>query len=536
LFYELMRQMELIDVGFSAPEVAWTKLNRHVRQSSDEQAWHCLRAWHEVFLWQDGIGSVPDRDNDYDPVRISPHALRRTKELLIWVLCHVAHSRNEWLDLEAFLKDFWKATSHSSPSFYWHAYTWSPDIPMARSKDSFSVGSKRALAFWLDNEGTWVANAVMITLVTLGLAERGQSADAEKRPCFRLTRLGCAVLGAPELGVAGSAPSEPFLTLQPNHEILAYLDAADAGRIILLTKVAERTSTVSDRVLKFELTRQSVYNALEAGMTMDSIRAFLVANAKTPMPDNVTRTLDEWSRRRETLVLRRNVTLAAAPDAQSLDTIGQNATRLGDQFALLPKMTAKKASIQFPHWVLLDHRGALPKSGRVDETGQMTTETANSVWLARCAELADQTPTGWEITQKSIKRARTKGIATDQVLSWLQAHLTHEVPPLLEMAVRNWNGRVQSFCGKVSAMQITRPQAQKAILHSPLFEPLLAGYIPPGWFLIRDGKLAEAKRLLKRFGITPTDAHQTNTLKECRTSEQKPKPAQKRGRRTSRRR
>jgi hypothetical protein len=35
-----------------------------------------VRAWLDMRLWQDGIGVVPDRDNDHDPVRIDPSSLR----------------------------------------------------------------------------------------------------------------------------------------------------------------------------------------------------------------------------------------------------------------------------------------------------------------------------------------------------------------------------------------------------------------------------------------------------------------------------
>jgi hypothetical protein len=74
--------------------------------------WPCwVRAWLDMRLWQDGIGVVPDRDNDHDPVRIDPSSVRKARELLRWALCRVAHSPEMWLDVETFVRKlaFWLA-------------------------------------------------------------------------------------------------------------------------------------------------------------------------------------------------------------------------------------------------------------------------------------------------------------------------------------------------------------------------------------------------------------------------------------------
>ena len=114
-------------------------------------------------------------------------------------------------------------------------------------------------------------------------------------------------------------------------------------------------------------------------------------------------------------------------------------------------------------------------------------------------------PTGRQLTQESIRRARMSGLSADQILAWLGAHLTAKIPPLLEVAVRNWTGRHGVRLGPAQLLQIVQPQAKEALLRSPTFRPLLAGHIPPGWFLVREEHLSQVRTLLERLGFTIDD-------------------------------
>ena len=78
----------------------------------------------------------------------------------------------------------------------------------------------------------------MVTLATLGLVERGQTAGKNIRPCFRLTELGRVVFGAPEVEAAQKPGDARFLTVQPNLEVVAYLESADARQICTLSRFA----------------------------------------------------------------------------------------------------------------------------------------------------------------------------------------------------------------------------------------------------------------------------------------------------------
>ena len=504
LYYEVLRGMSVLDPQDNPYEVRSDRLDQYLQQPAEMQGWHWVRGWIEMQLWQDGIGVVPDRDNHYEPVRIEPSDLRKARNLLLWALCRVAHGAAEWLDLETFLKDLWKAIQEDEVTFYWGAYTWDPAFDMAQRKYDLPVGDERSLGFWLDGVGSWASNAIMVTLVTLGLVERGQSTDKANRPCFRLTDLGRAVFGAPELEMTLQDQDIQFLTVQPNLDILAYLDQADAQQICTLAQFAVRTSSAGGQVQTFALQRESVYDALESGMTLDEIESFLAHHSKTELPDNVRRILSEWAGKRDALVLRTNVTLACGADAK----VTKKGSSLGTGMVLLPKVSPANAAKTYAGWRIINHQGGLSRAWMAEELGAIHPRTTDSISQTRLAYLAAHTKGKWQMTEKSVASARQLGVTADQMMGWLRDHLSHDLPAVLEMAIRNWTGRVSAFTGTVQLLQITRPQARDAILQSAVFKPLLNGHIPPDWFIVRNDKAAELKRLLTQLGFVFNDAYQ----------------------------
>ena len=524
LYYELLHQLDCLD--FRAGSVKASSLDKYTQQPAPVQAWNWVRAWLSMRLWQDGLGVVPDRDDRDGSVRIAPGNLFRAKTLLVWSLCRVACTTLDWLDLEDFLRGYWIATRNDYSSFYWGGYSWCPDFKAVHANDDGLKGDARIFSYWLAKEGYWAANALMVTLVALGLVERGKLAGKPSRDCFRLTDLGRIVFGAPESEVPRETARQRFLTVLPNHEILAYLDSADASQVSLLSRFAERTSPAGGQVQTFALRRDSVYRGLESGLTPESIKLFLADQGRTPLPENVARSLNEWSIKRESLILRRRVTLALVPEGLQLPTANSSARSLDERSAVFPAMSAEQARQKFAGWTVLDHEAPFPKTATADERGCVCVENLDSISRIRLSRIANPSEDCWRITEKSVAGARRLGMSADQIVIGLQLHLTHEVPPLLETAILNWSGRGSAYLGKVLMLQVNRPQARNAILTSAAFQPLVAGHLPPDWFFIREDKLADTKRLLRDLGFSLSDCYQPPAVDGTNRTdlEQKPRP------------
>ncbi len=381
-----MLELECLDLESS--QVDLPRLQRLFEEPSAVQAREWVRAWMRSPLWQDGVGLVPGRSSGYNGDRIEPGRLWKARELLMWALSCVAHTDNDWLDLETFLADLWHVTRTDEIDFYWSSYAWQPEFSRLWNKDKLD-GDERRVAFWLGLEGQWAANALWVTLWALGLIERGRADDEAGGLCFRLTELGRLVFGAPDIDIPEQGPQTPFLTVQPNNEVIAYLKDADARQIYTLSRFAERNSA-GGLVQTFALSRESVYRGLESGLSAEEIQSFLAEQSQTPLPDNVAKLIRQWAGKRESLILRTNISLATAPPGTDLPQ-GHAGRKLGESFFLLPKLAPAAAAKAFANWTIQDHAAALAKVWTVSELGDLDTKGRDSVSQARLAQLAEKT-------------------------------------------------------------------------------------------------------------------------------------------------
>src|SRR5262249_13459627 len=153
----------------------------------------------------------------------------------------------------------------------------------------------RERAAWFAGIGSRLANALMVTLPNLGLVERGRHGRGKEPAwCFRLTPLGRAVFGAPEQPAPAEEEADRFLVLQPNFDVVAYLDRATVASVGLLGQLAEAPAgSAADAtvVRTFRLTQGSVYQALENGLEPARIVEYLRRHGQNEPPANVLQTL-----------------------------------------------------------------------------------------------------------------------------------------------------------------------------------------------------------------------------------------------------
>ena len=213
---------------------------------------------------------------------------------------------------------------------------WNPRFPAAL--DPVTPGPDRQRAWWFRYGGAWYANAVMVTLVALGLVERARLGEGAAAPLgFRLTDLGRAVFGAPEVAPPPEPAERRCLVIQPNFDVVAYLDQADARTAGLLGRIAETGNAHSGPIQTFRLTQASVYQAEESGLGHAQIVDFLQQHGQREPPANVLRSIADWSGKRESLSLRSKVTLLGFPTTAERDAYLKGhpeGTACGDRFVI----------------------------------------------------------------------------------------------------------------------------------------------------------------------------------------------------------
>jgi hypothetical protein len=124
---------------------------------------------------------------------------------------------------------------------------------------------------------------------------------------FRINRLGAWCLGQ----VEHYTPPEnsPVLKVLPTMDVAA-VEHVSPGDVLFLEQIAAPTSDAS-----WTIRQEKVLNALETGLSVDEIAAFLKVKSDSPLPGNVTVFLTELGTRMSRLVAQGLGTLIEAQDA-----------------------------------------------------------------------------------------------------------------------------------------------------------------------------------------------------------------------------
>jgi hypothetical protein len=154
----------------------------------------------------------------------------------------------------------------------------------------------------------------VLVLHYLGLLDLA-SADSQ-RSALRSSEAGVLLLRGTPL------PPEPAVAsnvvVQPSFQVFAFEPTPD-DVLFTLDRIATRVR--AERAVEYQVTRESYLRALQDGFTSTEVLAFLERVTTAPLPQNVRRSLEEWSAQQERIVVRRGVGLIHAADAATLDAL-----------------------------------------------------------------------------------------------------------------------------------------------------------------------------------------------------------------------
>jgi hypothetical protein len=330
----------------------------------------------------------------------------------------------------------------------------------------------------------------------------------------------------PDLATPAVIPTAAHQTawvVQPNFEIVVYLDNTEPEQLAFLERHAERFQA-QQHVAQYRLTRESVYAALESGSTLDGLLATLEAGAGRPVPQNVAAEIREWAALREQVTLHRRARLLEYSDAATRDAAirgGLTGAAIGDRFLLA---TAGQTARVRAH-ARVDYTQPLAKCLVVNEDGLVTFAQSPRDLLLR-AQLAHwaepgwhgqetdhnnpQTSQGeerlneeqWRLTQGSVAAAITGGRALAELLKLLAERLVHPLPPLLEVALRAWAGEHPTVgIASITVLQCAQPAVFQAIVTSAKLQPYLRGLLALDLVVVDRQQLATFQEQLHWAGL-----------------------------------
>ena len=164
---------------------------------------------------------------------------------------------------------------------------------------------------------TYVRSIIERPLFWMGLVELGTSAEGVE--LMRLTEAGEALLADGELGEQG-VDGAGCLVVQPNYEIMAFLDGAPMMVLFRLYQIGDRIN-LADRVATFKLTAESVQRGYSLGMRAEQAAELLDERSHAPLPEAIRFELENWERVWRRVSLWARGTLLRHEDPDRLDTI-----------------------------------------------------------------------------------------------------------------------------------------------------------------------------------------------------------------------
>lgn len=356
--------------------------------------------------------------------------------------------------------------------------------------------------------GPWLATFLLGVAWPLRLVDAARSGEGYR---VRLSDFGRAFFCAEALP-APPATFPKMLLVQPNLEVLAYRQGLTPALIRRLTLSA--TWKTLGAAFTLQLEPETVYRALEAGESFESLARMLEQHGTRPTPPGVLDLLRTWSNKRDRITVYPMATLLEFASARELeDALARGVSGIRASDTLL--VVASEEQIDFRHFRLAGTRDyALPpeRCVRVEEDGvTLNVDLSRSdllleTELPRIADLVERHASGvrriYRLTPESLERAREAGWSLYTLEQWFQQRLGEPASPAAKLLL--------------SAPQLPPPRVERhVVLHLPdeatadgLEQwPVTQGFVVqrlgPTAIVVDETQWTELREVLARLGIDP---------------------------------
>ncbi len=353
--------------------------------------------------------------------------------------------------------------------------------------------------------GPWLEAFLLGVAYHLRLVQVTRDAEG---PGVRLSPAGRWLLGLAEAPALETAYSRTLL-VQPNLEVVAYRQGLSAGLVARLTRCAAWKSLGAACTL--QLGPETVYRALEAGETFESIRRTLEQHATRAVPPAVLDSLRTWSDKRERITVYPSATLLEFASADDLDAAlarGLSAVRLADRLAVV----VSEEAIDFRHFRLTGTRDyALPPErcvGVGPDGVTLTVDVARSdlmleTELPRFAEPPRPGADGrrvYRLTPASLAAARAAGMTVPVLEAWFLQRTGQPMPPAARLLLAGAQvppPRLERHL----VLQLASEDAADGLMQWPETRALIAERLGPTALAVAEADVPALRERLREAGI-----------------------------------
>jgi hypothetical protein len=412
-------------------------------------------------------------------------SLRRRYHKLLVARVLAEQSADAWFTMEAFVNTIrridenvlflcerWRAIAANAP-----------DASTAWRDRAWQNHEKRLLC--------WMVQSLFANFGMVDLADDGK--------LFRLSALGRYALGV------GSAPEEvddnarDALVVQPDFEVIAYLDRCPADLRRRLDLFCERLR--GGPVSTYRLTQESVYRGARSGVSMEEFIRILESSSSRPVPENVREQFLTWDRKVASVAIHRQCkVLEYRSETMAVQAAGGGAAlrHLGGRFCIVEGEPLDGV-------MRIDYRKSpLPSAMQAEGLRlHVPWSKADLFVRRRLEELGKVTVNGsgdleFELCKKTSRRDVDWGLLAAQLETLVEGPLAARY----RAALRAWNGDVPPPSALTATLvRFDDAEACEAALELPEVSDHVEGRLGLYTLVVRKGGLTAIKRALKSFGM-----------------------------------
>lgn len=447
------------------------------------------------------------------------------------LLQQLVQGSGDWEDVESFVDDL--RGDHNSflvPALA--SYTGSTHYISVYFGNRYYTSYDELLLAVHTVEESFIVETCGGPLLEMGITELGflNEKDARWR-LMRLTPFGKEVLadvkaiGGKQPGAMTAMRESPApdadqgrVVIQPNFQVLA-LGPVSTATLARLELCATRTKADA-HVFEYTLTRESLYQAEQAGFAVEAVLQFLEESSSAPLPQNVMRSLQEWGAHHDRIVFRTGVSLLQSVDAASLAALMADAT-VGEHLARAVAPTVAVVAHGADDALLgaLFARGQLPavtdpavsttdNDVIVQPDGSITpVHSVASLFLTgRIARIAAQDAQGvWRLTPASVQRHGAGRAQITPLLTELASLHRGALPETVVANIKRWGSyHGRAALATVTLVEFESKEHRAELLAHPQLRDLLTPFAAGdrALALIDSDRAEVVEQLLGDLGVT----------------------------------
>ncbi|MCC6418386.1 MAG: helicase-associated domain-containing protein [Gemmataceae bacterium] len=366
--------------------------------------------------------------------------------------------------------------------------------------------------YWEGNRSAKAGTGCGVGPFLLGLAYQLRlvqaARDADGAWVVRLALLGRWLVGQEEPPALAGFPQT--LLVQPNLEILAYRQGLTPALVAQLSRLA--TWTGLGPACTLQLQPESVYRALEAGESFETILQALNRHGMKPVPDPVINSLRTWANKRERIQVYGAAALFEFNSPEDLNEAlarGLPAVRLSDRLAVV----ARESDIEYRHFRLTATRDyTLPpeKCVEVESDGvTLGVDASRSDLLVetevrRFAEPVERHAANgrryYRLTPETVAAGREQGLTPQALEAWFVQRGGQPLPPAARLLLAGPHVPPLEM-RRLQVLYVPTAEVADGLQQWPGTRALIEGRLGPTALVVAEENTAALRERLHSLGI-----------------------------------